>query len=214
MENTMRLLFAFIFGALSTSCGGDDNSEVDPASLEKVQQEFDSWSMERFPLHQKQERLGECLFASWSLAKTTVNDLPEGIVLDDRFNLNALMGNVCKEALTFTMPSSNTDAIVLLSVDGSTSKWCGVEWEWSGKWHQVTVEPGETMQVGSLLSFRGIEAVGTDEFSVQIAWPRPGDRPEEYCKYNQSTHYVRTYLPNLSEIETAPLVEHLRQESP
>lgn len=115
------------------------------------------------------------------------------------FHILGSIGNVCEDDMEFVFPTGHIDVNFFASANGVVTRWCQTGPEWSGLWEKRTLEPGQTFEFGGRTPFRRIDTNGTQEFTVSIAWPKPGDRPEKFCDYGPESHYLRTYRPEISD---------------
>ena len=177
-----------IIAAFSLSCG--DPSPVQPELKAEVTSQFESVEMKRAMGVVDIHRIDQCLLGKFQFRYEDVHS---------SFHILGSIGNVCEDEMVFVFPTGHIDVNFFASANGVVTQWCQTGPEWSGLWERRTLEPGQTFEFGGRTPFRKIESSGTQEFTVSIAWPKPGDRPEKFCDYGPESHYLRTYRPEISD---------------
>lgn len=177
-----------LVGSIScvVSCG--DPSAVEPELVYAVENRFEETRFRESDMYEDLHHLDKCVVGAFAL------DHKNG----ERLNFQGIIGNVCDEPLSIQVPNKN-DPNVFLSVNGKRFRWCGVAWEFSNICYTLELKGGETFNFGSPLTPRRGWEEGTQDFTVSIAWPKPGDRPEKFCDYGPESHYLRTYRPEISD---------------
>ncbi|QED28922.1 hypothetical protein FRD01_17080 [Microvenator marinus] len=178
-----------LIGSIScvVSCG--DPSAVEPELVYAVENRFEETRLHHSDIHLEPHSLDECLVGSFGLDYSQAAD---------QLNFIGVIGNVCDEPLSIQVPNKN-DPNVFLSANGKRFRWCGVAWEFSNVWYTLELKGGETFNFGSPLTPKRGWEEGTQDFTVSIAWPKPGDRSEKFCDYGPESHYLRTYRPEISD---------------
>ena len=162
---------------------------VEPRLVDEVEKRFEETRYRQSDMYVEPHSLDECLTGSFGLDYSQAGDF---------FNFIGVIGNVCERPLTFNVPNKN-DPNVFLSANGKRFRWCGVAWEFSNTWHTLELKGGETFNFGSPLTPKRGREEGTQDFTVSVAWPKPGERPEKFCDYGTESHYLRTYRPEISD---------------
>lgn len=191
MNTTIRkitLLLLVGLGVNMSACG--ETSKALPELEREVTSRFETVEMKRAMGVVDIHRIDQCLLGKFQFRYEDVHS---------SFHIFGSIGNVCEDEMEFVFPTGHIDVNFFASANGVVTRWCQTGPEWSGLWETRTLEPGQTFEFGGRTPFRKIESSGTQEFTVSIAWPKPGDRPEKFCDYGPESHYLRTYRPEISE---------------